>query len=204
MSSNAIEVEITGRLTPLQADALRAASTGENKKRLDRYFVNFSTEESLARHLDVRTRVTNGKPELIIKQGAWGSGVRREVSVPCGAGSFVDLTAALVALGWTRACGGRRVIERFDIGDVEISIVEVPDYTLFYEAEVTASPDAASGARRDLESWAAARELHVFTPEEYKTFVLDLDANANEEFDFTAQETWARLAESCAPSVVQP
>src|SRR3712207_6565882 len=125
MVDQIVEVEITGPLAA--ADLLevrRRLEAWEYKGRFDRYLINFTTPEMRRNWIDVRARVTNGIPELIVKHGEWGSGKRVETPVLCARDQFVSLVRALVAIGLKEGVGCRRIIDRFADDRIEFSIIE--------------------------------------------------------------------------------
>lgn len=188
------EVEITGVLNAADVARLRRLVEGWNSVgRLDRYLINFTTAAMRERRLDVRARVTNGVPEMVVKHGEWGSGNRVETNVKCQPDQFHALVKAMVAMGLTEGIGCHRVIDRYRQDDLEISIIEVPGYKTFYEAEVEVPKDSADAALQRLRLWAKDNSFPVMDKAEYLAFIDDLDANANDTLSFSNRESWELL-----------
>src|SRR5262249_26477023 len=143
-----------------------------------------------SRFIDVRARVTNGSPELVIKHGEWGSSKRIETLVECRENQFETLVMALVALGFKQGVGCRRIIERYMDNDIELSVIHVPNYTNFYEAELLAPLGTEDTAMVRLEEWAKGLGLRVFTKAEFLQFIDDLDANANDSLRMDLDHSW--------------
>ncbi|MBI3274323.1 MAG: hypothetical protein HYZ69_04225, partial [Candidatus Colwellbacteria bacterium] len=103
-----IEVEIRGPLSKSKFEELvklfetDGRLTGEK----DRVLIDYSTflEGGVEdRKKDIRLRVTNGIPEIIVKIGGWG-GVdqRRELSITAKPGEFDKLVEIFAALGFVK------------------------------------------------------------------------------------------------------
>ena len=90
-----IEVEIRGILNKDQYDQTKTlfeklASLKENKSRILIDYSTFLPGEGIRdRQKDIRVRVTNGVPEIVVKLGSWGgSESRRELSFKGKEGEF--------------------------------------------------------------------------------------------------------------------
>src|SRR3989344_8782456 len=92
-----IEIEIRGPLSKEKFDNLVSLFEVEGKKitEKDRVLIDYSTflEGGVEnRQKDIRLRVTNGVPEVVVKIGKWGgSEHRKELSVFTKAGDFDTL-----------------------------------------------------------------------------------------------------------------
>lgn len=193
-ASSIAEVEITGVLDPPALARLRAlVGSWTFEGRFDRYLINFTTPEMRAKKVDVRARVTNGNPEIVVKYGEWGSGKRVETNVRCERGQFTSLVKAMVAMGLSEGVGCHRVIDRYRDDKLEVSIIEVPGYKTFYEAELQVPVEAADAAMSELQQWATKNGFQVFDKKEYLSFIEDLDANANDILSFHDSQSWDRF-----------
>jgi len=193
--SDQTEVEITGALDPQQLATVHAIEASASQVvRLDRYMINFTTKELRESHVDLRARITNGSVELMIKHGEWGTGVRTESPVQCASGQFVPLVKALNGLGYVKGIGCHRIITRFMSGPIEVSLIEVPEYAWFFEAELLVASSDAEQARRQLLDWAEEHRLPVLDKDAYLRFIADLDAHANDDLDFRLQAAWETLS----------
>jgi adenylate cyclase class IV len=190
-SDKVVEVEVTGPVTSADATRLQATfSTWQFEGRFDRYLINFTNDALRAQRIDLRARITNGQPEMVVKHGEWGSGKRVETLVHTQPGEFMELVTAVTGLGFLNAIGGRRIITRYTKDEMELSLIEVPNYSMFYEAERMVPLGSEDGVFRELEEWAQAEGLKVFSKDEYLAFIADLDANANDVLDFRSPEAW--------------
>lgn len=186
--SKLVEVEITGGLT--HEDVKRLTATIAPFETVNRYLINFTTPELAKGDVDLRARITNGVPELVVKRGDWAGGKRREFITRCAPGEFESLVASIVGLGYTRGVGANRNIRRYLLDTVEFSVISVPDYSMFYEAERVVDEPLADATRAELVSWAESKNLHVFSRDEFHSFIDDLDQNANDILDLSNDAHW--------------
>lgn len=189
---NIVEVELRGPITAEQVETLRPflLLNGVSKGIKNRYMVHFEPEETKKDGIDVRARITNGSCELMVKKGDMGSGVRTEYPVPCAEGSFVALCKALVAMGYESGVGCHRVSDRYQVGEIEFAIINVPGHSSFYEAELEVAESQIEAARQTLKQWLADRKLTVYSKEEFDAYVEVLDSEANDRLNFHESTSW--------------
>lgn len=137
------------------------------------------------RTLDIRARVTNGEPEIIIKRGSWGGDeVREEVSVPVHRGKFFDLLRAYALLGYTKGVLVARKSKVYTYQDTEIVLVTIPNHSSFFEAEHIVQHEAQhDAARAQLEHVVQSLGLTTFSDEEWFTYLETLNKEANGVYD---------------------
>ena len=110
--SKDIEVEISGPLSKEKNAELMEFFDKNGKKTnvKHRVLIDYSTflgDGLKNRKKDIRLRITNGKPEIIVKLGEWNSSNhRKELSVFTEAGSFDRLVQIYAALAYIRHCPG--------------------------------------------------------------------------------------------------
>ena len=121
-----IEVEIRGILNKdqySQAKTLfeKLASLKENKSRILIDYSTFLPGEGIRdRQKDIRVRVTNGIPEIVVKLGSWGgSESRRELSFKGKEGEFETLVEIFGQLGFTKGTLAKRDALVYDYKDIE-------------------------------------------------------------------------------------
>ena len=136
-----IEVEVRGLLSTAEYTKLKSffADNAKKTEEKDRILIDYSTflpggvEE---RKKDIRLRVTNGIPEIIIKIGEWGgSEARKELSVKTASGTFDLLTEIFAALGYEKGTLAVRNSHVYNYKNIEFALVEVPGHSYYFEAE---------------------------------------------------------------------
>lgn len=143
-----IEVERRGPLTKAGYDTLHAAlaKNGTFLKRDARltlmYFrgpIPVHAEEIKDEKVDLRLRVTNKKPALVMKYGSWaGTDQRKEFSFSVTKDDFVQWIEFFACLDWKHCVLYATNTERYDYGGIEFALVEIVGYGYMYEAELLA------------------------------------------------------------------
>lgn len=185
------EIEIRGQLTKNQYTSTRKLLKQHGKlvQKRKRLFIDYTTMlpgDSFAnRTKDIRARITNGEPELIIKLGTWGKNEgRREISVKLQRGHFSNLVSALAQLGLSKGVLCERNSEAYRYKDAEIALVEVPQHSCYFEIEKLVHVEAEK-ERVQKELYAIAEELQLqpFTDQEFFDYMERLNAEVNTVFD---------------------
>ena len=68
---------------------------------------------------------------------------------------------------------------------MELSVIDVPAYSMFYELEKIVPGGSEDVAYRALSERATSLGLQVYDKKEYLAFIADLDAHANDVLDFS-------------------
>ena len=188
---NNIEVELRGPLTEEDYNRLNDFfnQKAEKKKTKKRILIDYTTciegEDIRNRSIDIRARITNEVPEIIIKIGKWkGSDVRKEISVLLQKGQFSNLVQAYAALGYKKGilCIRNSVI--YNYNDVEFALVEVPGHSYFFEAEILASSEAEiKTAQNKIKEACKGLELKLFSDADWFNYIESLNKDANKLFD---------------------
>lgn len=187
-----IEVEARGLLDLSQKNKLekflKANAVFKQEKR--RILIDYSLflEDGGVRNRsrDIRLRITNGEPEIIVKIGKWGAGEnRKELSVMAEKNSFDRLVEIFDALGFSKGAMCVRNSVVYDYNDIEFAIVEVPGHSYYFEAEKMASKDEnADLIYKDIEDTCTKLGLKLFDDESFMKYIEVLNDEANEVFDF--------------------
>ena len=188
---NNIEVELRGPLTEEYYNQLndffnQKAEKKETKKRI---IIDYTTcidgEDTRNRSIDIRARITNEIPEIIIKIGKWkGSDVRKEISVLLQKGQFSNLVQAYAALGFKKGilCVRNSVI--YNYKDIEFALVEVPGHSYFFEAEILASSEEEiKTAQNKIERACKELKLKLFSDADWFNYIESLNKETNKLFD---------------------
>ena len=181
-----IEVEVRGPLT--KGEFLRVsaffAKNAKFKSQKDRILIDYSTfikgQELKARKKDIRLRTTNGVSEIIIKLGSWGSNENREeISVLARENSFDDLVRIFGALGLEKGMLCVRNSAVFDFKGVEFALVEVPNHSYYFEAEMMCNTDGVTSAQKKIHGVVEELGLKVFSERKFFSYVKVLNKEAN-------------------------
>lgn len=185
-----IEVELRGPLSIEEYSTIKSFfdEHATKKEEKDRIFIDYSTflpggvEE---RKKDIRIRVTNGVPEIVVKLGEWGgSEQRKELSVHTAPGTFDVLTEIFAALGYEKGILAVRKSHVYDYKDIEFALVEVPGHSYYFEAEKMAHVgENAEELIQEMNMVCAELGLTVFTKEDFFVYIQKLNAEANGVFD---------------------
>jgi predicted adenylyl cyclase CyaB len=191
-----IEVEIRGPLSREQFDDLvrRLEDVGEKVIDKDRVLIDYSTflDNNIEdRTKDIRLRVTNGVPEMIVKLGNWGGAEqRKELSVTTKSGEFDTLVEIFGALGFTKGMLCIRKSKVYMYKEIEFALVEVPGHSYYYEAEkMAAEGDDTDKLIQEMTNECANLDLSVFSKKQFFEYIEELNKKANEVFDFTNYKT---------------
>ncbi len=185
-----IEVEHSGPLSKEQAKKLMKFfdENGEKVTTKHRVLIDYSTflgDGLKNRKKDIRLRITNGNPEIIVKLGDWtSSNHRKELSVFTEEGSFDTLVQIYAALGYEKGMLCERTTEVYNYDGIEFAIVEVPGHSFHFEAEIMSDEDGVDAARKHIQEVCDKLDMEIFTDEGYIAYIEKLNKEANEVFDF--------------------
>ena len=190
-----IEIEIRGPLPQEKYESLKdfLEKNGTKKGKKERVLIDYSSflEKTLGeRKKDIRLRVTNGRPEIIVKLGAWsGSDSRRELSVITPEHTFDTLVEIFGAMGFIKGVLCVRNTLVYDYKGIEFALVEVPGHSYFYEAEKMASSNENSKEiMNKITQVCTELGISIFSDTEFFNYIEILNREANEVFDFTDYE----------------
>ncbi len=189
MSKN-IEVELTGALTEEQNERLidfftKNGEVGDAKHRVLIDYSTFIGDGLENREKDIRIRITNGKPEIIIKLGLWNSSShRKELSVFTEEESFDRLVQIFAALGYEKGMLCERTKRDFTYKGINFSLVEILSHSYHFEAKVATEEDNIEATKKHIEKVCEELGLTIYTDKEYFDYIAELNTTANEVFDF--------------------
>lgn len=186
-----IEVEVRGPLAKNEFFRVKKflAKHGEFKLKKNRVLIDYSTfikgQRLNARNKDIRLRMTNGIPEIIVKLGSWGSKeCREEISVCAPNNSFDDLVRIFGNIGLEKGMLGVRNSWVYEYMGVELALVEVPNHSYYFEAEIMSHPDGVAVAQEKLTKVVKGLGLSVWNAEQFFTYIKTLNKEVNKVFDF--------------------
>lgn len=185
------EVEIRGPLNKNEYDELNhfLKKNGKFIVEKNRIIIDYTATQGSQtirnREKDIRLRCTNGIPEIIIKIGNWGgSEQRKEISLLGIKGEFDKMVKIFAALGYTKGIICIRNILVYKYKQVEFSLVEVPNHSYFYEAEMMVNKKGSSEAAKYIDKICKDLNLKIFSADDFYKYVDALNKNVNEKFDF--------------------
>jgi len=185
-----IEIEIRGPLSKEEFDNLVSFFEIEGKKtgEKDRVLIDYSTfldDEIENRKKDIRLRVTNGIPEIIVKLGSWGGTEhRKELSVFAKQGDFDTLVEIFAALGFSKGVLCVRKSKVYEYKGIEFALVEVPGHSYYYEAEKMASTENdANLILEEIRMVCRDLNLNIFDKDQFFEYIKKLNNESNEIFE---------------------
>lgn len=184
------EIEMRGPIDKAELETLRnelneRATLKEVKNRVLIDYTTLITDQTIEnRTTDIRIRNTNGKSEIIVKTGKWGgSDVRDEFKVST-TDSFDSLVQVMRLLGYTKGVLCVRNSEVYQMGEVEIALVEVPGHSHYFEAEIETDVECNADALAEKVSDVVSDlGLQTFSDEDFYAYIKELNENANTVFD---------------------
>jgi predicted adenylyl cyclase CyaB len=188
-----IEVEIRGILNKTEFNKAKKffkekAKFIEKKRRvLIDYSVFLPGEGIRSRQRDIRVRVTNDIPEIIVKLGSWGgSESRRELSFMGRKGEFGTLVEIFGQLGFTKGMRAKRDGLIYTYKGIEFSLIETPGKNYYFEAEKMAhGKEDFKKVENKIRKVCEALGLKVLDKEGFYEFVERLNKTENEIFEFS-------------------
>lgn len=186
-----IEIEVRGALSQEQYQRVTTflEENGIKKEAKRRIFIDYSAflpEGGIRnRNKDIRVRVTNGSPEIVVKIGAWGgSDNRKELIFKGQEGKFDVLVEILKELGLSKGVLGKRIITAYDYKGIEVALHEIPGHSYFFEAEkMSTKQEDVATVTGEINALCTELGLTPFSQEEFFVYVEKLNAEANTIFD---------------------
>ncbi|MEK7088951.1 MAG: hypothetical protein AAB913_02380 [Patescibacteria group bacterium] len=186
-----IEVEIRGPLSKKEFNSLIKLFENKGKKTLEknRILIDYSTflEGGVKnRKKDIRLRVTNGIPEIIVKVGEWGgTEQRKELSVFTKPGEFDTLVEIFGELGLNKGMLCVRKSKVYEYRSIEFALVEVPGHSYYYEAEKMANEkENTEKIINEINKVCKDLDLKVFDKKQFFKYIEKLNKESNEIFDY--------------------
>ena len=187
-----IEVEVRGVLDKDQYNKTKKlfkkiASFKENKNRILIDYSTFLPGEGIRdRQKDIRVRVTNGIPEIVVKLGSWGgSESRRELSFKGKEGDFETLVEIFGQLGFIKGTLAKRDALVFNYKDIEFALVKTPGQHYYFEAEKMAHKEENfAKVENEIRKVCKELELETVDKEGFFQFIDELNKTDNSIFEF--------------------
>lgn len=194
-----IEVELMGNLTKEKFLELRSLFGKEgvfkkDKRRLSLMYFRDRIPKDLIEIkdelVDLRLRITNSTPEIIIKYGLFtGSHAREEISINFDIKDFEKYINLLKYLGWHLAVIYSTKTYVYDYKGIEFSLVEIKDYGYNFEAEIITEIEKSEDAKRKLTAFCEEIGLKPFNESELDKQCNGINNKRELQFDFNKQSS---------------
>ena len=183
------EIELRAPVDEIEFDKLvqRIAALPDYRVQR-RCFIDYSTflEGIGTRVLDVRLRITDSVPEIIVKRGQFGGSIREEAAVDFSLDQLESGLNLMNLLGYSKGVAGGRRIHRGTDNGIELALQEVLDFSQpthtaarFIEVEAMQSGGDDETAVLGLNKYLADLGLEPFSITDWNSFVEHLNAHYN-------------------------
>lgn len=193
-----IEVEFIGKLSKEKFFKLKEKFEKEGvfKKRKERIsFMYFRNEipkdlsEIKDEDTDLRLRITNKNPEIIVKRGSFtGSHSRKEISINFLIGDIQKYVDFLSALDWN--IGVIYAVETFayEYKGVEFALVDIEDYGYNFEAEILTTSKNEFQAKKEISEVLDRLNLKPFDEDGLNKQCNEINNREELRFNFAKQK----------------
>ena len=192
-----IEVEYIGKISKEKLEALREKleTDGIFKKRKERisfmYFrdsIPNDISEIKEENTDLRIRITNKEPEIIVKSGLFtGAHFRKEISIAFPLDEIEKYIDFLSALGWNLGVIYAAETFVYEYKGIEISLVNIEDYGYNFEAEILTTKEEEEYARKKIQATLVELNLKQFDEERLNKQCNEINNRKAFRFDFSKQ-----------------
>lgn len=165
MSEKLIELEIRAEVLPGDREDLkgkleaRAKSRSQTRRLSVMYFGSVGTKK-----IDVRVRVTNGKCEMVVKSGLFGSHDRIEIAQKINPAQFLGMVRIFAQFGFTMEVGERETLNYELPDDVMVALVSAGPIA-YVELEKMSSKSSADQNTKQLKNLADQLGLRLLSSE---------------------------------------
>lgn len=170
------EIEQRGRLSKEKHDEL-AKFFSENGKTLEKKhrisLIWCTAKNNIAEvkdeEIDLRLRVTNGEGEVVLKHGKWGGkDARKEFSFKVeNIEKFWDYLEFVRILGYQKFLLTETIKEDFLYKGIDFSLVEIPEWGYYFEAEILAEKNEIDQANHKIETIVGEVGLEIINEADY-------------------------------------
>lgn len=194
-----IEVEVRGRIKNFDEVLKKFKEKAKFIEEKDRFSLGYYREdvpkdirEIKDEKLDLRLRITNKKPEMIIKYGVWGgSDSRKEISIPLPQDKFDDALEFLNCLNWNKGVIMATKTFVFEYKGIEFALVKYINgkNSNYFEAEkIIEKEEDAEMTRQEIEKLCNQLGLNIFNDDEFIDMCNKLNSKEGNLFDFSKQK----------------
>ncbi len=138
---------------------------------------------------DLRVRVTNGQGELVLKYGKWsGSDARKEFLFPIEKEKFDEMIEFLKILGHYHGVLQATTTHLYYYREIEFSLVDVPGWGYYFEAEIATNPEAIETANEKIKKECKELDLEVLDHEGFCELLKSLNDRPGHRFNLKEQD----------------
>lgn len=146
-----------------------------------------------SKQLDIRVRITNGRSEVVMKTGAFGSHDRVELPQEIGSDQFLGMVRIFAQLGFAMKVGERETFNYALPDDITISVVTAGPIA-YVELEKMSRPSEIDRNRKQLEKIAAELGLSIMSSDQgFERICSRLDETVDWKFS-GAEKDYKKLA----------
>ncbi len=192
-----VEVEFIGKISKEQFNSLKnkfqqVGKFKKSKKRISfMYFKKGVPEKYSAAEddeIDLRMRITNGEPEIIVKQGKFTAAhSRKETSIFFKPSEIEKYVNFLMALGWKCGVIYTAETQTYEYKEIEFSLVKIKDYGYNFEAEILTSEDKIEEAKKKIMVELDILKIKPFEEEGLNNQCNAINNNVKLHFDLSKQ-----------------
>jgi len=192
--ANQIEVEFIGSLTNNKFEELKElfAKQGKFKKQKQRlsfmYFKNKipkELEEIKDELIDLRIRITNKEPEVMLKYGLFtGSHARKEIALNPSQEELPNYVDFLKGLGWHLGVLYATETFVYTYKGIEFSLIKIKDYGYNFEAEIMTDENKIEETKTEINKQLIELGLKTFDESGLNKQCNEINNKKDLQFDF--------------------
>jgi len=188
-----IEIEHRGKLTEKKLQELRSFfdEKGNFIEKKERFSIIYSQNKEEGSNdlchspIDLKLRITNKKPELVLKHGNWsGNDARKEFLFPVEPEKFEEMTEFLKILGHYHGVLQATVTYLYNYKGVDFSLVEVPGWGYYFEAEIITDEEEVDEANEKIKEVCDELSLKVLDHNGFCELLKSLNDRPGFRFNF--------------------
>ncbi len=188
-----IEVEHRGNLTKSKFEELRNIFEKEAEffGKKDRFSIIYSqakNDQAKDLHIspiDLKLRITNREPELVLKYGKWsGNDARKEFSFPVEIEKVEEMVEFLKILGHYHGVLQATTTHFYNYRGVDFSLVDVPDWGYYFEAEIVTNKNEVNRANKKINNACDQLSLEILDHEGFCKLLMSLNKRPGYRFNF--------------------
>jgi adenylate cyclase class IV len=193
-----IEVEFRGKLTKKEFDRVKSYLERTNELKSEKRRLTFmyfrdnipkNINDIKDEKVDLRLRITNRQPELVLKYGLFNvGGAREELSIALDRQDVEKYIQLLALLGWNIGVIYATKIFIYKYQSAEIALVDIANFGYNFEIEILTDNTHVEIAQNKIKNIIAKLNLKVMSEREFKEQCNKINRNKELQFDFMIQK----------------